>query len=74
MPIYEFHCKACDARFETLVRNSAESVNCSHCGSSSLQKLISVHTISSGSPDTPCGTAPCSPAPACASGGCQGFS
>lgn len=73
MPIYEFCCEDCGARFETLVRSSDEAVNCSHCGGSRLQKLISAYAISSGSPDTPCGTAPCSPAPACGNGTCPSF-
>ena len=70
MPIYEYRCADCQSQFETLVRNSAESVTCKQCGSENLQKLISAHAITSGSPDTACGTAPCSPAPACGSGGC----
>lgn len=70
MPIYEFYCEDCDSRFETLVRNSDEVVTCRHCDSSHLKKLISTYAISSGSPDTPCGAAPCSPAPACGGGTC----
>ena len=70
MPIYEFRCKNCHQQFETLVRNSSESINCKQCGSTDLQKLISAHAISSGAPDTACETAPCSPDPACGSGGC----
>ena len=70
MPIYEVRCKNCHKQFETLVRNSSESINCKQCGSTDLQKLISAHAISSGAPDTACGTAPCSPAPACGSGAC----
>lgn len=70
MPIYEFQCLDCSQRFETLVRNSNEQVQCPACASERLQKLISAHAISSGSPDTACGSAPCAPAPACGSGGC----
>ena len=73
MPIYEFHCENCGNRFETLVRNQEEHISCDQCGGSELKKLISVPAIGSGSPDTPCGSAPCSPAPACGSGGCQAF-
>lgn len=70
MPIYEFHCRTCNNRFETLVRNSSEAVACLQCGSDDLQKLISAHAVGSGAPDTPCGSAPCSSAPVCGSGGC----
>jgi len=69
MPIYEFQCKDCSDRFETLVRGS-ETPACPKCSSENLQKLISAHSISSGAPDTPCGSAPCSPAPRCGMGGC----
>jgi len=71
MPIYEFQCKECSERFETLVRSS-DVPACPKCGSENLQKLISAHAISSGMPDTPCNSAPCSPAPKCGSGGCCG--
>jgi len=70
MPIYEFHCRACDSRFETLLRNSSESASCKQCGSDDLQKLISAHAIGSGAPDTACGSAPCSPVSACGAGAC----
>ena len=70
MPIYEYRCCDCHEHFEALVRNSAESITCKQCGSVNLQKLISAHAITSGAPDTACGTAPCSPAPACGSSGC----
>lgn len=70
MPIYEYHCQSCDAKFETLVRNASERVQCRHCGSSELQKLISVHAVGNGLPDTACASAPCAPAPACGAGAC----
>ncbi len=70
MPIYEFHCRSCGDRFETLVRNSRESITCNHCGGNDLQKLISAHAVGSGAPDTACGAAPCAPEPACGAGAC----
>jgi len=69
MPIYEYSCNQCGHRFETLVRKSSETVNCKQCGSTELQKLVSAHAITSGAADTACHAAPCSPAPACGSGG-----
>lgn len=69
MPIYEFQCKDCDVRFETLVR-SHDVPGCPECSSENLDKLISAHAVGSGAPDTPCGSAPCSSAPMCGSGGC----
>jgi putative FmdB family regulatory protein len=41
MPIFEFVCKACNHRFETLVRASA-TVTCPSCKGASLEKQISV--------------------------------
>lgn len=74
MPIYEFRCLECQQKFETLVRNSTEKVTCKQCNSSSIEKLISAHAVGSGMPDTACGNSPCSPAPACGSGGsCLGL-
>jgi putative FmdB family regulatory protein len=40
MPIYEYRCRNCHATFEILVR-AGTAVTCSHCGSSSLDKLVS---------------------------------
>jgi len=71
MPIYEFQCKQCETRFETLVRSS-DVPACPKCQGEDLKKLISAHAVGSGAPDTACGSAPCSPAPMCGMGGCGG--
>ncbi|MFQ6100938.1 MAG: zinc ribbon domain-containing protein [Anaerolineae bacterium] len=47
MPVYEYRCRDCKTTFETLVR-AGTVVTCPHCGSSSLDKLISAPFISSG--------------------------
>jgi putative FmdB family regulatory protein len=47
MPIYEYRCRNCDTSFEGPVRGS-DVVTCPHCGSSSLDKLISAPFVSSG--------------------------
>ena len=47
MPIYEYRCRNCDATFEVLVRGS-NAVTCPHCGSSSLDKLLSAPVMLSG--------------------------
>lgn len=60
MPLYEFVCQDCQREQELLVRGE-ESPKCEHCGSPSLQKLLSVPAGHSakGSPDAlppgPCG-------------------
>ncbi|HET8564846.1 MAG TPA: zinc ribbon domain-containing protein [Solirubrobacterales bacterium] len=40
MPIYEFECEACGARFEELVRAGAE-VACRECGAARARRLYS---------------------------------
>ena len=75
MPIYEYRCQDCEAIFEVLVR-SDDLVTCVHCGSSSLDKLLSAAVMLSGrtarqSGHTCCGqeeqceTPPCSEGSKC---------
>ncbi|MBT3386291.1 MAG: zinc ribbon domain-containing protein [Desulfobacula sp.] len=40
MPIYEYKCKACDKRFETLVMGSS-TPECPFCDSQDLSRLMS---------------------------------
>lgn len=40
MPLYDYHCSACDKTFELLVRSSTVPV-CPSCGSDQLQRLVS---------------------------------
>jgi len=47
MPIYEFHCAACDRDSEILVRSSRwKGAKCPHCGSTKLDKKLSVFASS----------------------------
>jgi putative FmdB family regulatory protein len=41
MPIYEFECEGCGARFEELVGADAVKVACPACGSERARRLIS---------------------------------
>jgi putative FmdB family regulatory protein len=65
MPLYEYHCRECDAQAELLVRGSEQPV-CPQCGGRQLTKLLSVVAApardgQSGSdlqpPAGPCGSA-----------------
>ena len=47
MPIYEYRCRGCETTLEALVRGDG-MVTCPHCGSASLNRLISVPFVSSG--------------------------
>jgi putative FmdB family regulatory protein len=73
MPIYEYRCETCSKEFETLVLRKSEAVQCPACGSEKLSKLISAHAVGHGTPETACGSAPCSPMPACGGGMCPGM-
>jgi putative FmdB family regulatory protein len=47
MPIYEFHCAACEKDSEILVRSTHwEGSKCPHCGSTKLAKKLSVFASS----------------------------
>jgi putative FmdB family regulatory protein len=41
MPIYEFECVECGARFEELVASGAEGAPCAECGSTRARRLMS---------------------------------
>ncbi|MBN1582128.1 MAG: zinc ribbon domain-containing protein [Anaerolineae bacterium] len=73
MPIYEYRCRNCNMAFELLVRDSSVTA-CPHCGSLSLDKLLSVPFVSSGqtsrqSGHTCCGRGERCAAPPCSEGG-----
>jgi len=40
MPIYDYHCSACQADFELLVRSSSTPA-CPHCASTALERQLS---------------------------------
>jgi putative FmdB family regulatory protein len=72
MPIYEYRCHDCEAKFEALVRGG-EAVACPHCGSSSLEKQLTAAAVLSGrgSPEpgrTCCGRDERCDTPACSVG------
>jgi putative FmdB family regulatory protein len=41
MPIYEFECEGCGARFEELLAAEAPGISCPGCGSNRTRRLIS---------------------------------
>jgi putative FmdB family regulatory protein len=57
MPIYEYRCRACDERFEELVRNPDVVVPCPACGGRDAERLLSVFAGVGGS-STPAGPSP----------------
>ena len=41
MPLFDFHCTACEADFEQLVRGDTVPV-CKHCGSTAVERCVSL--------------------------------
>jgi putative FmdB family regulatory protein len=41
MPIYEYDCRECEKRFETLVRSRDEKVACPECGGEQVERAWS---------------------------------
>lgn len=77
MPIYEYSCPGCGARFEKLVRRFGEAVACPACARADVEKQLSVFAVgTAASSFAGCGAGPCSAspgggdAPACAGGAC----
>jgi putative FmdB family regulatory protein len=68
MPIYEFHCEKCDSDSEILVRSSKwKGAKCPHCGSTKLEKKLSVFASSGSAGET---ADACSLSPTGKRGGC----
>lgn len=49
MPIFEYRCRECGARFEKIVRSAAEQVICDSCQSRKVEQLLSVFAVSAAS-------------------------
>ena len=49
MPLYEYRCPLCDARFEKLVRSWSEAVTCPACASAEVEKQLSTFAFAGGS-------------------------
>jgi putative FmdB family regulatory protein len=70
MPIYEYNCSDCGHQFESLVRSN-DVPQCPNCQSNHLEKLLSVFSTATPSPQaalppSPCGACPNANGP----GGC----
>jgi putative FmdB family regulatory protein len=73
MPIYDYHCRGCNAEFEQLVRGE-QAVSCPHCAGHDLDRLMSLPAR----PPTSSGPADYSrlgpPSGGCCGGACQSHS
>jgi putative FmdB family regulatory protein len=69
MPLYEYVCSECRARFERLVRRFGDEVACPSCASGAVEKQLSVFAVGSSAPSFQgCGAGACEAGP-CAPGG-----
>lgn len=59
MPIFEYHCEACDRRFERIIRKPDNEVPCPECGRMA-NRIVSAPSAT-----------PSDNSPACASGACR---
>ncbi|MBW1800317.1 MAG: zinc ribbon domain-containing protein [Deltaproteobacteria bacterium] len=75
MPIYEYQCEACGTICEYLVGvGDDEGIKCSHCGSSSMNRILSVASFTLQTEQrmpgrTCCGREERCETPPCSSGG-----
>lgn len=67
MPIYEYHCDACNKDFEELVFGDAAPA-CPHCGATATRKLMSCCAFAAGGGDGEMSM----PSSSGGSGGCAG--
>ncbi|HEX9186781.1 MAG TPA: zinc ribbon domain-containing protein [Vicinamibacteria bacterium] len=73
MPIYEYACPGCGARFEKLVRRFGDAVSCPTCASGDVEKQLSVFAVATAAPPSfaGCGAGACGPgAVPCEAGPC----
>lgn len=60
MPLYEYHCRDCDSRFEKLMFTREAPVVCGKCGSDKVSQLLSTFAVAGRAdkaPDQgPCGS------------------
>jgi putative FmdB family regulatory protein len=47
MPLYEFSCRSCAEQFEALIRSNEVGVSCPQCGSTDVERLLSMFAVSS---------------------------
>ncbi|HSG30385.1 MAG TPA: zinc ribbon domain-containing protein [Thermodesulfobacteriota bacterium] len=70
MPVFEYECKCCNSRFETLVMSTDEEVNCTDCGSEDIEKQFSSFASQSDSASFGSDPADMPTGGGCCGGGC----
>jgi putative FmdB family regulatory protein len=70
MPLYEYVCTKCQARFEMLVQRFGDAVACPSCTSAEVEKQLSVFAVGSSTTSFEgCGAGACEAGPCAAMGG-----
>lgn len=75
MPIYEYRCKVCGATSEYMIGvGKVENISCKECGSTEMEKILSVASFLAGVPErvpgkTCCGREERCETPPCSDGG-----
>ncbi len=59
MPLFEYECRDCKARFEQLVYGSNTRVACKKCGSTRLSQLLSTFAVAGASDKASAESGPC---------------
>lgn len=49
MPLFEYRCRACGARFEKYLPKDAGKIVCARCASARVEKLLSVFAVAGSS-------------------------
>jgi putative FmdB family regulatory protein len=73
MPIFEYRCRSCGAKFERIVNSATATTTCKDCGSPEVDRLLSVFAV--GESSTSAGAAepgPCATCGARERGLCKG--
>ena len=47
MPIFEYRCRKCGHEFERIIFGTPDKIDCPHCESREIQKLLSSFAVSS---------------------------
>ena len=71
MPLYEYECRDCGARFEALVMKRETEVACRACGGTEIAQLLSTFAVSGASDRKALEPGPCGACGAPRRGSCQ---
>lgn len=70
MPLFEYHCQACSARFEALVAGDGPEPTCPSCAAADSRRLLSVFSAPKAPVGASVGTAAAPTGGGCCGGAC----